>query len=584
MNEQLIDRLKYINNIKLSKIYDFKNYIRTEIDINYEFNSDNNQNINSIYSDKLNKYSNCNISKKLIDYSNTKDFNFTDRKNALYIKMAKIKGILFDINILDSNYNEGKQELLIINGYNRIEILIYNIADNIYIEVITLVDEIDDFFCLDFVCVNSTLNKFKTNDNRSFNENINGNNTLNKSNHISEIKKNSKNYLNKETDASNNNQDNTENYNKYFILVGGDKGAIRVLFYKIHSTDYTQCELIELKNLLGHRDSINDIKINPIYNDLCLTASKDNSIRLWNYTLGIQLCIFGGKEGHEVMVLSLDWHFLGKTFVSGGGDRIKIWELPNEVFVINEDPKLLDYIYNENDSTQLIKYYKDLYNNNYNYKQNCSNNVKISYSNKKDIESNNIPFRKVFIPILSPFPIYSIDIHCSYVDSIIYIGDTIISKSLNELAGEIIEWAPFRFNQNCSKYNNNVCENNIADNLKSLDNQGFSYMIINKYEFPLNKIEDKLDKIFYFKMSFNEEYNCIVLGNNEGKVFFFKRHRELSQNDYVKNKRFFKELKPLSQNLDIYVIEGTIRKAILMKSNIVYSINDYGSIVRFCLK
>ncbi len=261
---------------------------------------------------------------------------------------------------------------------------------------------------------------------------------------------------------------------------------------------------------------------------MLLSASKDNSIRLWNYLLSFQLAIFAGKEGHEVMVIALGWHFSGKTFCSGGGDRIKIWEVTNDIIAINESLSV-DQI----------------------------NKVKTS---------------------LCPLPIYSIDVHCSYVDSVYYIGDIILSKSFNDNGGEIVEWAPFRFNNQTNK------ENNIANNLQSLDSQGFCYMIINRYTFPLEKIGDKVNKIFYFKMFYNEETDSIIVGNNQGKIFLFKRKADLlSASDYIRQDDGFYDLKPIEPSCEIFIIDGTIRKAIL-SSNIVYIANDYGSVVRATLK
>ena len=435
-----------ISNKSQSEVYNFQNFIRTEVPLI--------ENINSLP---------------------RKGLKFTDKNTNTLLKTAKTKGVLFDIHVLNENYNN-TEEIVIANGTGRAEIFLFNKEKNYFRDIVTLTDDNEDFSCMDFYNVISE----KDND-----------------------------------------------YYEYIIVMGGETNIIRVFTFKVHKSTIENYEIMEFKTLIGHRDSINDLKINPTYNDLVLSASKDNSVRLWNYLLGMQLAIYAGKEGHEVMVLSIDWHFTGKTFCSGGGDRIRIWELSEELIEIND--------------------------------------------NLENITS------EIRLPLLCPFPIYSIDIHCSYVDSIIYLGDTILSKSLSDNGGEIVEWAPIRFNDFTKK------ENNVAKTMQSIETQGFCYIVINKYEFPLEKIGDKLSKIFYFKMSYCEEVDSIIVGNNQGNVYLFKRNTEMKDTLYNKVDNIFYELKPLEPSLEIFMIDGTIRKAILF-SNIVYAVNDFGSVVRATLK
>jgi WD40 repeat protein len=422
-----------ISNKSPREVYNFQNFIRTDM--------------------------------PMIDNSNllqNKVLKYTDKNSNTYFKTAKTKGVLFDIHVLNQNYNQ-VEELLITNGTGRAEIFLFNNEKNYFQDVVTLTDDNEDFSCMDYYKV----------------------------------------ILDNED----------KNYYEYIIVMGGETNIIRVFSFRIHITNIDNYEIMEFKTLIGHRDSINDLKINPIYNDLVLSASKDNSVRVWNYLLGTQLAIFAGKEGHEVMVLSIDWHFTGKTFCSGGGDRIRIWELSKELIEINEN-------------------YED---------------------KNKDVK----------LPLLCPFPIYSIDIHCSYVDSIIYLGDIILSKSLSDNGGEIVEWAPIRFNDLTKK------ENDISKNMQSIETQGFCYIIVNKYEFPLEKIGDKLSKIFYFKMSYSEELDSIIVGNNQGNIYLFKRNTEIKDSMYKKIDNIFYELKPIEPSLEIFMIDGTIRKAIIF-NNIVY--------------
>lgn len=105
---------------------------------------------------------------------------------------------------------------------------------------------------------------------------------------------------------------------------------------------------LSLQVLLGHGNAINEVKFHPVDPLLLFTASKDESIRLWN--LQTEVCIgeslstaqrtisdalvaaiFAGDKGHRDEVLTLDVHCLGNCFASGGMDNtIKLWELDSE--------------------------------------------------------------------------------------------------------------------------------------------------------------------------------------------------------------------------------------------------------------
>jgi hypothetical protein len=57
--------------------------------------------------------------------------------------------------------------------------------------------------------------------------------------------------------------------------------------------------------MTGHGGSINCIKVLPNNTDLVLTASEDQSIRLWNIKTGQPITIFGGEKGHQDQVLHI---------------------------------------------------------------------------------------------------------------------------------------------------------------------------------------------------------------------------------------------------------------------------------------
>ena len=108
-----------------------------------------------------------------------------------------------------------------------------------------------------------------------------------------------------------------------YLAVGGLGSIIRIL-------DLTN--LKEQTKLVGHRNEVYELKFHPLESDLLLSASKDFSCRLWNIVTGIQICIFGGPEGHSAEILSIDFHLSGDYFVSSGIDGfVKIWNLESSV-------------------------------------------------------------------------------------------------------------------------------------------------------------------------------------------------------------------------------------------------------------
>lgn len=60
-----------------------------------------------------------------------------------------------------------------------------------------------------------------------------------------------------------------------------------------------------LQSFTGHGSSINDIAVLPQQPTLFLTASKDESLRLWNLRSRTCVLIMSGDGGHKNEVLSL---------------------------------------------------------------------------------------------------------------------------------------------------------------------------------------------------------------------------------------------------------------------------------------
>lgn len=81
-------------------------------------------------------------------------------------------------------------------------------------------------------------------------------------------------------------------------VAGGYKGVVRVI----------DCVARVVRvNLRGHGGGVNDVKAHPLRPHLLLTASKDESCRLWNVDSGACVAIFAGEFGHRNEVLSVDF-------------------------------------------------------------------------------------------------------------------------------------------------------------------------------------------------------------------------------------------------------------------------------------
>lgn len=107
------------------------------------------------------------------------------------------------------------------------------------------------------------------------------------------------------------------------LVAGGFRGIIKVINVATH--EMHRC-------FIGHGNAVNDIKIHPVDQNLLFSASKDESIRMWNLRTSVCIAIFCGHMGHRDEVLSIDIHPLGNCFVSGGMDTsIKIWDLENSM-------------------------------------------------------------------------------------------------------------------------------------------------------------------------------------------------------------------------------------------------------------
>ena len=95
------------------------------------------------------------------------------------------------------------------------------------------------------------------------------------------------------------------------LVLAGLRGILKAI----------NCLTFELEvTLLGHGDAVNDLRIHPVDDGIVFSASKDESVRMWNLKTAVCIAIFAGEKGHRDEVLSVDPHPLGNCILSTGMD------------------------------------------------------------------------------------------------------------------------------------------------------------------------------------------------------------------------------------------------------------------------
>lgn len=131
---------------------------------------------------------------------------------------------------------------------------------------------------------------------------------------------------------------NANNDNCWWVLAAGLKGVVRVL-------DVNNGKAV--KTLIGHGEAINHVAVHPRDPALIITASKDESLRMWNLRLGTSVAMFAGLKGHRGDVLFVDFDRCGNRFASCGIDNsIRVWE-------ITSDPKIVQAILDSHEGADM---------------------------------------------------------------------------------------------------------------------------------------------------------------------------------------------------------------------------------------
>ena len=202
------------------------------------------------------------------------------------------------------------------------------------------------------------------------------------------------------------------------LCLGGTRGIIKVI---------DTCRRSLFMTLSGHGNDITDLKFSPANEWLLLSASKDETIRLWNLQRGVCVAVFTGHNAHRGQALSVSWHLTGSKFVSCGMDNmIKLWR------VYDDD--------NTDDNKEKRKcgpVEKALRNS-----QNVVPNGCISSDKNKKIDDGQDRALETtkFETYFQQFPYFSTNkAHINYVDCVQFVGDLILSKSIDN---KVVLWKP----------------------------------------------------------------------------------------------------------------------------------------------
>lgn len=270
----------------------------------------------------------------------------------------------------------------------------------------------------------------------------------------------------------------TEKNNSVIAAIGGQQLIIRIINL------VTQ---LEIRQLIGHKNEIYDLKFSPQNSSLLLSASKDTSIRLWNMESGDQICIFGGPLGHIAEVLAIEWHSSGEYFASSGIDNcVKLWAII---------PKISEKIRNT---------------------------------------ENHLPIKT----LIKTSPYFSCNtVHDNYIDCIRFNGNLIITKSVD---GLIKEWLPL-FNREGDSYyivntfsyttkekiwyikfcfdveKNIIMVGNEAGKVHLFRVQDSEDITEEENSNPVDVIDTKTDTIIR-SIAYSNKYNICAYASNKGDV------------------------------------------------------------------
>lgn len=192
---------------------------------------------------------------------------------------------------------------------------------------------------------------------------------------------------------------NADGNHEWWACAAGKKGVVRILNVQKASMK---------TSLAGHGEAINDLKVHPRDPALLITASKDESLRLWNLRTGSTVAVFAGLKGHRGEVVHVDFDRDGKRFASCGIDNsVRIWDA--------DEAKVIRAIKESHEAADL--------------------GVEDTYVYRDKTGTR----KKTKVPICQ-FPYFvTRKVHKHYVDCVMWVGDLLLSKSVHN---RIFLWEP----------------------------------------------------------------------------------------------------------------------------------------------
>lgn len=282
----------------------------------------------------------------------------------------------------------------------------------------------------------------------------------------------------------------TEFNDVLYCVMGGE-------FSSIHVIDVLAVQELTGYQLIGHKNKVYQLEFHPYNKNILLSASKDCTVRLWNFKIPELLVIFGGPNSFESDVLCIDWDNKGEYFVGSGVDCV--------VRIYKIDKLIQDCI-----------------------------NLSMDNRNKGKIKT-----------LLKSLPYFSCnDIHDNLIDCIKYNNKFIISKSVD---GVIKEWLPFKdINGQNSFFLINIFVFNtkqlilgikfcFVDNNIIVGNEMGEIFLFNKekseisrevcdHNFFQNNYTQKIkieNNILLKNVHFNSFYNLIFFGGNTDEIYIY---------------------------------------------------------------
>jgi polycomb protein EED len=238
------------------------------------------------------------------------------------------------------------------------------------------------------------------------------------------------------------------------LCVAGSGQSIKVIDIVRRSLFFT---------LSGHLDEVLDLKFSPTDEWLLLSASKDQSVRLWDVKRAACVAIFAGHDAHRESVLSVAWHPLGASFVSGSVDTtIKVWD-------VGEGTDVHEAIQNSKTTGARLL-----------------GRPRASSAPKDHFQA-----------VWEQAPVFSTNkVHVNYVDCVEFVGDLILSKSIDD---EVVLWKPV-FDTHHS--------GGEGSSAPRIPNE-----VVSLRSFRLSKAES-----WFVRFSTNQDSTLLACGNNVGET------------------------------------------------------------------